>query len=440
MPPSEIYKRGQIHVIDRVEDIHPEQWDTEIYRYKSAGTVPMTAIMDRMGSKITKSKNLNWWEQPQAQQRGDVIGVFTDSARADAYASGGTAGQTLYVTMTVSDASQLVQGHTIRIASLDVSGPGLPLEVRGVEITDDDDTYVVCKSTKADPTALFAESNLIWYIISNAQREGAELPDALMREPTKYENQTQISMGAVEMTGTELAEMERVSPEKWNRVIQDALMRLKQEEEYANIFEYMHTSYENGKERRHMQGLYEALIDPTSGEPNNVFDYRTDENFGGRSWLSGGIDFIDNIIELTSRNSEPGTKKQVFLGSQAWQSISALVRDHTHYGWATRDTEYGVVVTTLRGMTAELKLMQHPRFTENPKFRRSMLICEMKNLHNRPMQGRGLKFISGKNPDEASGYGWVDGKKAGWVRERSLSWNNLSGFAWVDGIGSANVA
>lgn len=450
-PPAQTILRGQVATTDRIADIQPEHWISEIYRYESAGTVPMLAIQDRMPQETTPATVLHWPEQDESTQFGTVTDVYTNASLSTAYTSGGVVGSVEYIKMTAAYAKQLNVGDIITIYSPSVGGVGVAGRVENVVVSDDSNSYAAIKLMRADSGPILDNSDLVWFTSSNSHREGAELPDAIAYEPTYYSNQTQIFMASCEATGTTMANLERVSPKYWDRQVRAALMDLKMKMDWSNIWGVYGTTYENGKPNRTHMGLLEAMRTHLSS-PYNFFDFPTtttitgdpfSTSFAGMTWAEGGWTWFRTIMELISRNTKPGTVKQVYCGPGAMEAISRLVEARTNRVWTSEMTEFGLECTKLSTLNCKLVFMLHPRMVKNSVFHNHAFVTEMRNVHQVTLKGRGLKFISGLGGDNAEaytdGYAFVDGRKAGWICERSIRWNNLTGFAYLTGLGMPNT-
>lgn len=426
--------RGQVATYNRDPNIQREHWERKVTDILPNGHVPMTTFMDRAGSLTTTSRKYHWWDKEEPSLSGTVTDVYTDAAMSAAYSSGGVDGQSLYLKMAEADAAQILRGHTLSIytkpsaSNLEVATTTLvPVDVRDVAI-DGANSRVSVRLMGDDSGNMLAEASLGWFIQADFQAEGDELPDSIFREPTPHENQTGIHMAACEMTGSELKEMERIDPDKWERAIKESMRDMRKRRERALIFSTLKTSFVNGKEKRHYNGL-RAFI-----PSENFFNVRTNTAWAGKVWATGGgLDIVDDIVLNTSRIKTDSTAKQMFVGDLGFQAISRVVQNSTHFSWAADETVYGVRVKTLRGTMKDLHIVIHPMFNEIDRFRRSGLITELSYLKH--VIFRPLQFITGKVGNDESGYDWVDAKKAGWFIEQTVKCTHAKAFGFVDNLG-----
>ena len=440
MPPSEEYLRGAIATADRVADVHPEDWDGKVYEYVPIGHVPFTGILDAMEKKITRSRHIHWWEEPWAKQRGTVLDVYADQNFLVPYAAGGAEDDELYFAMSADDASQLIVGMTILVMNTDTM-EFVQVDVVQLNIAGDATTWVFGALLEDDTTDALAGANLLFTITGEAQAEGSALPDALGRDVVDFSNQTQIFAGALEATGTEIEEEERIDGAMLPREKRRAQMRLLTQMEWANLLGVLKTKVgPNGKPRRFMEGVITAMRRlAAAGEMDSrLYNYATDPAFAGMSWLSGGWDWLKGIMNDTSRTSTGTSEKEVYCGILAWQAINDIVEDRGSYKIEDLHSGFGIRIRKVYGLHKTLNLIEHPLFSENPAFQRAAFITEMGLFKQRPMRNRSLKYIPGRSRD-TDGYVWIDGIKAGWMAEVSLQYNNLEASAFCQQLGMTNA-
>jgi len=440
MPLPESYLRGAVSTVDRTTDVHPEDWDGKVYEYIPIGHVPFTGVLDAMPKKVTRSRHIHWWEEPFAKQRGTVTDVYTDQLLSSAYASGGVEDAQLYLKMSSDDASQIVIGMTLLVGNTSTMGyvncDVLNLNIAGAN------SWVLVALLEDDTDDDLAGANLVFQITGDAQEEGSELPEADGRDVTELVNQSQIFMGALEITGTEIEEETRIDQAILPTEKRKAQMRLMCRREWSNFFGVYKTKYgSRGKPRRFMEGVVSAIKRRTALGlmDTRVYNYKTAAAYSGKTWLSGGWDFLKGILNDTSKTSTGSSVKDVYLGQTAWQAIVDLVEDRGHYKIETLQGDFGIRVTKIYGLNKALHLIEHPLFTESPFFTNTMFITEMNLFKERPFRNRGLKYIPA-NQTATDGYVWRDGVKAGWMYEGSLQYNNLEAMAWVVNLGVTNTA
>ncbi len=401
---GEDYVRGVLATTNVAADIHPQDWSPVIHKIIPAGRAPFAAILTGMGSDPTMSKDMNWWSEPFPEQRGTITAIGTDAAAASAYTSGGVVGTLLYLKMSQADAEQIVRGHTMIMHDA----------TSGSEFVADVDTF---------------------WLMSQVMAEGADLPPALMRQPTKFTNQTTITAATVRFTGTELAEVERISPDKRARARQDALLRWTIEQEKAALFSKLSTKFENGMEMRFTQGLVPAIL---KHAPNNSYNFVTDsgDDFRGETWAAKGHLWLMMKFEELFRYAESG-RKSALIGTEGLLAIQIAIENKGEFKLMTRQAAFGIQITTLVTVFGEVDLILDPLFTTFPARRRSMLVLEFPLIKYRPLRGRDVRFLPDLN-DGLTKAG-PDMITEGWRGEWGLRWDNLDAFGWFVNLGLKNT-
>jgi len=433
------YIRGPVATYNRIENIQPEEWEKKITLEFPYGHTPITALLDSLSTENIQSRKFHWWTEEDAPLNGNITGIYTDSGMTTPSTGNAAADTVLYIRMPENDAKQILVNDTISItgrpnqSGISTFTDIIHADVRAVNI-DGNNSRVTVKLLENLP-AITTQTNLDWFIDGNAQTEGSMLPESVTTEPTEYENQTQIFMGSCEMTNSELAELERVEPDKWERTIKKALIRLRKQMEHSIIHSVYKSSYVNGKEKRHMKGLYQAI-----SEYSNVYNikrYRDiDSSFAGKEWVNVGLDILEDIVLRTSRVKTDADSKFVFTGDLGFTSINKLVREFNtlSYEWNPTQDVFGFKVRTLVGPIKSLNFVVHPLFNQINRFRRSALVIEGRYIKKKLF--RPLMFISGKTGQDENGYDWVDARKCGWLTEFGISWNYIQNFCWIDNLGS----
>ena len=431
MPPTNTFVQGMVGTGDRVTNIHPESWNPNPHKVLAWRKFPMMTFLDSMaknagGGKIN-SRIHNWWQEGYNAYYGTVTDVYTNASLATAYTSGGTAGQVLYFKIAATDAAQIRTGDNIVISNSTDNNLRV-VSVTNVNIDSDSNSYFAGKLLMADTSNILAYSTLKWGLMGDAQAEGSELPTAISHDPQQYTNITQIFMESVEHSGSELEESERISGTKYARDKKNAMERFKMKQEWAYLFGYYNntTTGANGKQKRHMRGAYWALKE---NESSNVIYAPTASGYTG-TWLNYGLDMLKNVANDAATYSE-SDRKLVFAGNAAWKAINDAVEDRGWYKLETKQTEFGIRIRTLVGLTQDWDIIQSPTMSTRG-FNNSIFVTEPNFLRKKVF--RPLKYVKGRQADD-DGYVFVDGKKEGWLEEATLEYVNMQAWRWIDGVG-----
>lgn len=424
--------RGMVAVQDRAANIHQEDWRRKAYEVMPQGRTPVTKFLMQTPGKATTSRITHWWIIPFNAMQGTVTDVFTDSALASAYSSGGVSGTTLYLKLTANDAKQIVRNDTLLV--IDALGNDRAISVFAVNVGDDSTSYVAGRLLETDTGNKLAGATLYWVNSGHAEAEGSPLPDSTYEELVPLDNNTEIFMESFDLTGTEEVEAQRVDEAVFARLRRQALNRLNIKMERAFLFGRKNTLVgQNGKQQRFLQGLVPMI---KQYAPDNIFDFSTDTNYTAAEWLDGGWDFLKNLMVQIARFSDSETM-QMFLGDEAWLAINNLVEVNGLYKIDETTNSFGLRCKRLTGLSLDLELIKHPLFSVTTPYRKSALITDLSLLRRRPMNGRDLTYIKPRQRDE-DGSVWFDGKKAGWMCEQSFEADNLDAQGWITNIGVDN--
>lgn len=432
--------RGAVSTDLRTSNIHPENWNPDVYMQQITGRAPMTAILMAMGKGSTKSKTHHWWQKAYNSMNGAVVDVYSDAALSSAYASGGVSGSILYISLTTANAKKIVSGDMMTIVdSNNVMRTGHVIQVL---VGSDTTSYACIKLKQTDTSNILAGATLTFFVSGNVQAEMSELPDTTFEEPTEFYNYAPIFMEAAEFSGTELVEVTRINQDVRAQGLKEAYARFRAKMEWQYIFGIRSSSTgANGKPLLFMDGIRTAISD---NESTNILNFKTDSStpagnsIAGATWLSKGMTFIEDTMEFLSRTSDNPTKT-AFCGSLAALAINQVVLDAGHYEIGPATNEYGINVHRIKGLVQTLDIITHQGFTANSALRNSMLIIEPEYLRDLPMEGRDIRVVKPGEVD-TGGHTWVDGTKEGWYRQSTLEYNNLACMAWIDKIGITNTA
>lgn len=424
--------RGAITTDVRQDDIHPEDWRPTVYAQKLVGKAPLTAMLLSIPNGSTPSRFIHWPSIAFNSMRGDVTDILTGPPPGgSAYTSGGAAGNQLYAHMSASDAAKVNVGDNILLAN---SAYALRIgRVNGVSSTTDAASYVAFILRETDTDNALASASLTWRLSGHSEAEMSPLPKASGEEVEWFDNCAGITMESIEVSGTEQVEKSRLSDDVRTFQRARALQRfdIKVERNLIfGIYTFAQGAGVNGKDILESRGIRTAI---SENETANMMNYTTDTDFSGQSWLSGGMDFLNEKMEVLGRHGEAEFKK-MYVGGLGWLAINELVLDYGQYKIEHLTDEFGIKVRRLTGLTTGLDIILHPLFSEDPAFRRSALIIEPDLLRYKPMVNRDVQFISGQDRDP-NGWTWVDGVKEGWMAQYTLEYDNLAGMGWMDGLG-----
>lgn len=425
-----ITRRGPLTIADRVQNIHPDSWDPEVYKHLPFAQFPLTAEMDMEDSEVTDSYHFHWWEEPFDGLYGSVVGFFADAALSSPYASGGESGDRLYMKVSESDANRFLLQDTISVYN-PVTFARIAMDVLKIQSLGDE-SWLLVELHEDDNSSHLSGSDLKWTVSGRSDDEIAELPESQHQEPIEFSNYTQHMMAAAELSNREIHEKSRVNPNIRVEQKAQALKKLNLKREYMR---FLGRKKMKGK-RTWSGGIYDML---KTHAPENIVNWATDTTFlsdSSSDWIDGSLKFTRGLMEFISRFAEPG---EVAYGWTSGIVIDAYTEAVLHSGHYTINEEtdiFGFTVRRITGLSQDLVLREHPLFKVNPSLQRSMCISQP-SMQKTVIHGAGkLKFIDAISAEQAkNGYVYVSGEKCGWDCDEGTKMKNPGSFAWLDGLG-----
>lgn len=363
---------------DWVTNQRPENWRQQILYLYPNGMMPLTAILSMMPSERVDDPHFHWWTQLNTDIIGDVANVYTDAACTTAYVSGGVAGDTVYIRIDDSVANYIRVGHQIllRDAShydVDVVGEvvfvdvvsGVNLSTVGVKLLEDDDNGASTDLSDCDA----------FKIIGNVNSEGAEMPDAVQRDPEEQYNYTQIFRTPLSITRT--ARLTKLRTENdYQKMKREALEMHGIEMENAFLWGIRTLGTgDNGKPKRTTLGLINWI---RAGAAANCDDFSLNTDYATDTWVTSGEIWFDNILEQIFRYG--AQEKLALCGSGALLGINRLAKAGGQVNLTPDSAEYGLKVIQWITPFGVVNLKTHPLFSYDATTRNMMVIFEPKDL------------------------------------------------------------
>jgi hypothetical protein len=403
---------------DWVQNQRPENWREMILRLYPNGSVPLTAIMSKMSSQSTDDPVYHWWDKSLPSQRAVPTGIYTDAALTAAYASGGSAGDFLYLKMAEADSKQFMASHQVllRASALDLDADvtgivtacvqnGTSSYIKVALIEDDDN------STSAD----MSDCDVV-YIIGSANAEGGATPTAVGYDPTEHSNYTQIFRNSLDhtrtaaktrlRTGDQVAEAKRECLELHGIEMEKALI----------LGKLALRTGSNGKPERYTNGIRAQIT-------TNKSNYTKQAGVG--NWVDGGDEWLDNILEQIFRYGS--NEKMALCGSGAILGINKLAKAKGTFNMTAKTMDYGIQVVEVVTAFGTMYMKNHPLFTYEPTLRNSMLICEPRFFKYRYVDDTKYKPETQANN--------IDGKQSEYLTEAGLELHFEQAHGWLDGVG-----
>jgi hypothetical protein len=416
---------------DWATDERPYNWRQGILRLYPNGSAPLTAILSKMGEQSVDDAQFHWWTKSLAAQAGAVTNIYTEATLTTAYVSGGTSGQTLYVNVAEAVADEFRVGHValLRYSSdptVDCIGKVTDVVKNGAS------SYMSVKLLEADDNSSsydLSDCDRI-LIVGNVNSEGAGRPDAIAYDPTKWYNYTQIFRTPLDITRTAKKTRLRTA-DAYKEAKREALELHSIEMEKAFLWGIRsENTGANGKPERTTFGLIPAIRDGASG---NIFDYISDSDYSGQTWVQGGEDWLDAKLEQVFRYGSQ--EKLAFAGSGALLGINRLAKTYGQINLQPKTKAYGIKVVEWITPFGVIYLKTHPLFSYETTDRNSMVVFEPAMLKYKYIDD--TKFIGQKGDMTPTG---VDGTEEEYLTEAGLEYHHPSKFGYFTGLNSANTA
>ncbi len=420
---------------DWVTNQRPENWRQEILYLYPNGDAPLTAMLSMMGNESTDDPHYHWWTENVGSVGGDVAGVFTLPDLSAAYVTGGVTGQTLYITCTAALALQMRGGHQLLLRDASdyrvdvnakiVADPFIngAASMLTVELLEADDNAGVGGNDLSDCDTLL--------VIGNINAEGAEMTTAIHRDPTEYDNYTQIFRNSLDVTRTAMKTKLRTGDD-YQRMKRDTLESHSVEMEQSSFFSIPSVNVgTNGKPERTTQGILSFVRQFAA---QNIDDFSLNATYAGQTWLAGGELWMDTFLEQLFRFGS--NEKMVFAGSGAILGINRLAKASGQIQLVPTDVSYGLKVKHWLTPFGDLFVKTHPLFSFQATTRNMMVIMDPKNMRMRFIDD--TMFIGDGMERQNTGHNRLDGKKEEYLTEMGYEFHHPLTFGIMNNVGVDN--
>ena len=423
---------------DWVADQRPMNWRQQILKLYPNGMAPLTAILSMMGGKKVDDPQFHWWTQEQTTVGGTVNGICTDAAFTVAYAGGGAAGATIFVSVSVALGLRIRTGHQILLRDANdwrVDKQGKVTDVqRGALVT-----ILAVRLLEADTPTAAPVHDLqncdTFKIIGNINPEGGEMPDAIALNPTKVYNLTQILRTPLSSTRTALETTLRTGDD-YQKAKAEALEMHSWEMELAFIWGIMTENVgDNGKPERTTRGVIDFIRTYAAA---NCDDYTLNATYSGQTWAAGGETWLKNGLEQIFRYG--ASEKLCLCGSGFLLGVDALAQSGGQMNIAPGQKFYGMQIDEWRTVFGSIKMKTHPLFSYDATTRNMGILLEPKELGYRYITDTTF-FGESSSKTHPAGYGQrrIDGLNEEYLTECGLEFGLPQKCAVLNGVGLANI-
>jgi hypothetical protein len=436
---TEDIRVGIVSEPNRLADAKPGTWDPEIVYQVARGGMPILAVSNMLPAMTVKSRQARWPEQAWESQHGALTDAFAGPGFTNAIAAAQLIDTEVILQMPEIEARKLVVHYTVQINS--ETNPATVVGLVTERVINGANSYAKVRIIEPDTDNVLSETDIRFMILGTAVDDFSKLIEPIYHEPKYYNNWLQIQSESLSATGRELNEEERFNEKLYSRMRNQAYQRFLRKREKAFLFGQKKPGNDpelsaNNKPRTYSQGIVPALREHY---PDNFYDFRTDTDFSGQSWVAGAVDFMDKILLETGRYTTTNSLYAI-CGNRFRLGIKAIAEARGGWEITTETSKYGFKVDTIQSMEREVKFVTHPEFNENPRYQRSALLLDLdaNNLRRMVYEGRDEMFIP-NNQSSSTGFEWIDGIKEGFHVDEGLRFNRLYSAAWIDGGGLDNT-
>lgn len=419
---------------DWADDMRPKSWRDQILYLYPDGDAPLTAMLAKLRSEKVDDPEFYWWTKTLSRIGVDITNIYTEVTLNTEYVSGGTDGDVLYVKLKEADATKFRAGHEILFrytddSTLDCVGKIVDRHLNG------DNSFVAVKLLEDDDNSTqnnhLADADRM-LLIGNINSEGAEMPDAIARDPVKLYNLTQIWRTSLEFTRTALQTKLRTG-DQYQQAKAEALEDHSIQMEMSMLFGIRTEKIgNNGKPERTTMGMLPAV---RSGAPGNIKDFRIDSDYATDAWLDSGEEWLDSAFEDLALYGSMD-RKVAFAGAGALRGIMRLAKKGGQLNLQVGDMGFGLKTNTWITPFGSLQLMTHPLFNYEKTLRHAILFFEPKNLVQRIIQDTDF-FPDGAKQN--TGHNRIDGIKEEFLTELGLEYHYPETMGIMYGVGQDNI-
>lgn len=315
------------------------------------GTAPLLALSSGMPSTPAPQTSFSWIEDEHISGNQTVV----------------TGGNSAATSIVVDDAGLWQVGS---ILMEEATGEYLLVTA----IASDNITITIARG-HAGTTAATITANDTLQSVGNAFEEGGDRPSAVSQKGDERLNYVQIFKNAWAITGTAQS-VDYVTGDQtaYNREMCFAYHA--EDIERAMIWGKKAIRTLNGKQLRTTNGIL-AQIEQYGGLVTTANSNSTP----GQLTLKDLLNFLRRIFDVAPKGLP--NERIGFCGSQLLELIQQMVIRDTTYMIDSTETEFGIKVTTIKGINGSLKLVTHPLMVENVRWQRELYVFHPGTIRKR---------------------------------------------------------
>lgn len=432
---------GMTKISDWPTGARPKSYREMILWLYPNGRASLTALLALAKKQRKDDYEYNWFTETFPEQRGAITNIYTDAGLSSAYASGGTAGQVLYVKAAEAVASEFRVGHQalLRYSSdleVDVNAKVVAVVKNGAS------SYIACKLLEADDNSTsydLSDADTI-KVIGNINPQAGVTPNAISYQPTKFYNYTQIFRTPLEIART-LMRVKSRTGNSYQNLKKLALELHSVEMEWAFL---LGVATENTGDNGHPETTTEGLITFLRNNlSSHVRNYKSLAAYSGQTWLDGGDDFLLDSFELLTRYTDKQGMGNytVLAGSGALKHMERLARQNGQIQLqAGASLGFGIKVTNWVTSFGSFPIITHPLFSQESTMRNTMLILKPANIMYNYIDDTTFYGSNGKPYGYTTSGKRIDGLNEEFLTECGLEYHHPQTAMFLSGFGETNTA
>jgi hypothetical protein len=415
-----------------------EDWRATIFQLEPNGDFPLTGITSMLKRETTMSKKVNWVTDTVIVPQAGITGVYLDSGMTNAYSTGESfvLGATGYIKVPEATADYFRAGMRAFLIKKDSYAVKTQIKITDV-LKAGANSKLTVKVLKADTHGQTASiSNADWIVgIGDINEEGADRPAALSYSPTPIDNVTGIIRTPLKITRSQyyLKNM-RTNIQAYEYIKGKSALDHGRDLEMKLLWsEYDATTVgDDGYPEYSPMGIYQFI---ETYAPGNIFNYLTDTDFTGETWLTAGDSYLKKALETIMAYGS--TDKLAIVGPTVIRAITDLAESNGQYVLDWQSKDYGLKIATFHSPYGSIELKVHPLLRFNKADRERMIILEPSNIITKTVPESDMVFYESERKDKKFADG-ADKVEEEWLSEITWEFHNALAWGEIRGVGSDN--
>lgn len=377
-------------------DERPKDFRESILFFNPNGTAAIFGLTAKAGKKTVKDPEFAWWNETQNLVRLNVNGALISTDTTVTVNSADPTASTLNA--LYGTATHLKPGDLLLVEPA-ADAATFNQEVIQVETVLSDTQFTVSRGAGGTTAAAISNNGQL-LLIGSAFAEGTSAPQAVSRNPVKFNNFTQIFKDSYELSGTADATEARTG-NPWSndkkRKMFDHARAIEMSILFGRKFEGTGT---NGKPRRMMGGLREFIPQaaPAAGGRTTVF--------GGAVTVAS---FLDAVSPMFDFDTEGGDTRVAMCGNQAITELNKVFQNATNAKMELGSVIklYGLDMREFILPRGRLLMYSHPLLSQHSLYKKSMFCLDFSSIKYVALQGRDTKSyddVQTKDEDVRRGF------------------------------------